>query len=238
MWQLWHFVGGNLQLLRNCAATFWPPSILEQFFCFLHQHRTNFVWAFCVSSIFRTGRCTLYLRSSLCHQIFDVHCSLWRGIYLFHVISFQCQSHVVSCLVNVNAKYKAANKSLRCSLLRSLARVPSCYVWSMSCYVQWLSMSCLRADYGTGSMLSCHGMLCHIVSFHVTSMYLILEVQSMVLVLCCHVMACFVELCLFMSYRWMYLILVVQSMEESLALVLPTLELSSRKLDCLPRVLE
>ena len=35
-----------------------------------------------------------------------------------------------------------------------------------------------------------------------------------------------------------YLILVVQSMEESLALALPTLELSSRKLDCLPRVLE
>ena len=35
-----------------------------------------------------------------------------------------------------------------------------------------------------------------------------------------------------------YLILVLQSMEESLALVLPTLELSSRKLDCLPRVLE
>ena len=34
-----------------------------------------------------------------------------------------------------------------------------------------------------------------------------------------------------------YLILVVQSMDESLALVLPTLELSSRKLDCLPRVL-
>ena len=35
-----------------------------------------------------------------------------------------------------------------------------------------------------------------------------------------------------------YLVLVVQSMDESLALVLPTLELSSRKLDCLPRVLE
>ena len=44
----------------------------------------------------------------------------------------------------------------------------------------------------------------------------------------CHVMS---------SYVNGYLILVVQSMDESLALVLPTLELSSRKLDCLPRVL-
>ena len=45
----------------------------------------------------------------------------------------------------------------------------------------------------------------------------------------------------FMSMIQMFhvhLILVLQSMEESLALVLPTLELSSRKLDCLPRVLE
>ena len=40
------------------------------------------------------------------------------------------------------------------------------------------------------------------------------------------------------SYVNGYLVLVVQSMDESLALVLPTLELSSRKLDCLPRVLE